>query len=116
MVGEGWQAPFVLGGRHVTFQVASGSQGWLFKEAQPLPEETAAIMVDAEGAVLVAATGGIFRLQGKPAPAENQMKFLGMPLPFANRSAFNRIMADDKLQFLVPLSAALDTVTADIAV
>ncbi len=116
LLGEGWRAPFGLGGRQVTFQVARGGEGWLFKEAQPLPDETAAILVDHEGSVLAVAKGGVFRLQGKPSPAENQMKFLGMPLPFASRAPFVRVMSDDKLNFPEPLSAALNPITGDIAV
>lgn len=116
LVGEGWTGPFGLGGRQVTFQVARGGEGWLFKEAQTLPSGTAAIMTDAKGAVFAVAPGGVFRLQGNPAPAESQMKFLGMPIPFANRAAFVRAMSSNKLTFNEPLSAALDPVTQKIAV
>ena len=117
LMGEGWRAPFGMGATsRVNFQIARGSEGWQLKEAQPLPAETAAILVEPQGAVLAIAREGIFRLDGNPAPATNQVKFLGMPLPFGNRTEFKKVMADESIVFSEPLTAAIDPASGSVAV
>lgn len=116
LMGEGWRVPFGMGASRVNFQIARGSEGWQLKEAQPLPGETAAILVESQGSVLAIAREGIFRLVGDPAPATNQVKFLGMPLPFGNRTEFKKVMADESLVFSEPLAGAIDPASGSVAV
>ncbi len=116
LLGQGWRAPFGMGGRRISFQVANGGQGWQLQEAQPLPAETSAILLEPQGNVIAVTSDGIFRLQGKPAPAESQMKFLGMSLPFGGSAAFRKTQVDDKLKFEEPISASVDPISGTLAV
>lgn len=116
LIGESWNPPFGLGSGRAVFQVASGNEGFQVKDGPAFPPETEDLLVGSDGDVLAVAQGGIYRLQGKPAAAKNQVKFLGMPLPFGGRNEFQEAMLDKELSFPAPLKAAIDPVTGAIAV
>ena len=116
LIGESWNPPFGLGTGRAIFHVAGGNEGFQVKDGPAFPADTGDLLVGSGGDVLAVAPGGIFRLQGQPAAAKNQIKFLGMPLPFANRNEFQSAMLDKELTFPAPLKAAIDPVTGAVAV
>ena len=62
--------------------LGSAQQGWNLRDGPALPGGTSTFLVEHDGRLLAVAADNMYRLQGDPAPAKDQIKVFGMPLPF----------------------------------
>ena len=93
--------------------IGKRSDGWRRTEGVTVPDGAAGLFVTSKGDVLVAAAGGLFRLEGNIEDKQQDVKVFGMRLPLSQQGA-RFVPIGPKIQ-LAPLeSAAFDPASGDV--
>jgi hypothetical protein len=117
LVGQGFRAPFGLGGQRVSLRLARGSDGWTLRDGPSVPTGTAAVLVTRDSSVLAVGHDKLYRLLGSPSRQGTSFRFLGYKVPLTGAGEFRPCLAaGDEVVFRDPLSAAADPQQPRIAV
>jgi ABC-type transport system involved in multi-copper enzyme maturation permease subunit len=94
--------------------IGSQADDWRRSEGVTVPQGAGGLFVTPKGEVLVAASGGMYRLEGDIAARQQDINVFGVHIPLPqSRGQFVRSGIDTKLRPLV--SAALDPGTLEVA-
>ncbi|MEX2120149.1 MAG: ABC transporter permease [Pirellulales bacterium] len=95
--------------------VAQEADSWKRADGISAPGGTAALLMEPRGTLLAVSPAGVFRLKGNPTDTAKQVKVLGFDLPLGPAGG-SFAPAGDAMRFRVPLAAAIDARSGDVAV
>jgi hypothetical protein len=95
--------------------VAGETDSWKRTDGISAPGGTAALLMEPRGTLLAVSPAGVFRLKGNPTDTAKQVKVLGFDLPLGPAGG-SFVPAGEGMRFRVPLAAAVDARSGDVAV
>ena len=108
LFGQGFRNPFGIAGQRITLRVARAADGWALHDGPSLPSDASTFLLENDGSVLAVASDNVYRLRGEPRPAGKPIKVFGVTLPLGGGAEFRPVLADSRMSFPDPLTAASD--------
>ena len=96
--------------------VAQSADDWVPVEGMRVPGDSQSLMLDAEGAIIVAGLDGIHRFQGDPTVASQSFEVLGFQIDMPDTENTFVRLDDESLSWTRPFDAAIDPQAGRMAV